>query len=111
MFFGLFDCDYILVWLKYVNIRKLNDNRVKNFNSPSYNPPPKKLIHILSKFNIECLCSSHKIIIMTKTLHVDICETHEKFQITNVITSKKLGVQLNFHVNYLKRSYNSYPTI
>jgi hypothetical protein len=29
-----------------------------------------------------------------KILHVDICETHEDFQITNVITSKKLGVQL-----------------
>ncbi len=31
---------------------------------------------------------------VTKTLHVDICETYEDFQITNVITSKKLGVQL-----------------
>jgi hypothetical protein len=31
---------------------------------------------------------------VTKTLHVDICETHEDFQITNVITFKKLGVQL-----------------
>jgi hypothetical protein len=31
---------------------------------------------------------------VTNSLHVDICETHEDFQIANVITSKKLGVQL-----------------
>ncbi len=33
-----------------------------------------------------------------KILHVDICETHEDFQITNVITSKKLGVQLEIKI-------------
>ncbi len=37
--FGSFDCDCILRWLKYVDIRKLNDSRVKNNNFPSYNPP------------------------------------------------------------------------
>ncbi len=31
---------------------------------------------------------------VTNNLNVDICETHEDFQIANVITSKKLGVQL-----------------
>jgi hypothetical protein len=37
--FGSFDCDYILGWLIYVDIKKLNDNRVKKFNPPPHNPP------------------------------------------------------------------------